>query len=281
MIFSFKTLKANSPMFAFYYKNVTGPSRPGIARSPSRSRRRTTANCPRSSARCRCCLSIGGTEPGPNGAKRDVTQTTLEPPLGSGPYRLKSFEAGRTAVYERVADYWGRDLNVNTGRYNFDEIRYEYFRDSTVLLEAFKGDRYDFRTENIARNWATAYDFPAAREGRVVKEEFPIRSTGIMQALCSTPGATSSRTSGCGAPSISPSISRNSTGPCSTACTSGSIRTSSERSSHRRACPKARNWRSSRACATRCRRRSSPTPTRTRSTAGRKPCAATCVRRSA
>ena len=67
---------------------------------------------------------------------------------------------------------------MNRGRHNFDEVRFEYYRDSTVLLEAFKGDRYDFRAENSARNWATAYDFPAVQEGRVVREEFPVRATG-------------------------------------------------------------------------------------------------------
>ena len=72
---------------------------------------------------------------------------------------------------------------MNVGQNNFDEIRYEYYRDATVLLEAFKGDRLDFRTENSARNWATGYDFPARQEGRVVLEEFPFRATGVMQAF--------------------------------------------------------------------------------------------------
>ena len=78
-------------------------------------------------------------------------------------------------MYERVKDYWGKDLNVNIGRDNFDELRYEYFRDSTVALEAFKGDALDWRTENSAKNWATAYDFPAVKDKRVLLEEFPIR----------------------------------------------------------------------------------------------------------
>jgi microcin C transport system substrate-binding protein len=119
----------------------------------------------------------------PDGRRRSATETTLEPPLGSGPYRLKSFEPGRYAVYERVPDYWGRDLPVNRGRNNLGELRNEYYRDSTVLLEAFKGDRYDFRAENSARNWATAYGFAAVKEGRVVREEFPVRATGTMQAF--------------------------------------------------------------------------------------------------
>jgi microcin C transport system substrate-binding protein len=117
------------------------------------------------------------------GRKRDISATTLEKPLGSGPYRLREFVAGRSVVLERVKDYWGRDLGANIGRNNFDELRYEYFRDSTVALEAFKGDQVDWRTENSAKNWATAYDFPAVTEKRVQLEEFPNRSSGIMQAF--------------------------------------------------------------------------------------------------
>src|SRR5262249_51995283 len=117
------------------------------------------------------------------GKKRDISQTTLEPPLGSGAYRIKEFVAGRSIVYERVKDYWGKDLPVNVGRDNFDEVRVDYYRDSIVMLEAFKADQFDWRTENVARNWATAYDFPAVREKRVVREEFPILSRGVMQAF--------------------------------------------------------------------------------------------------
>ena len=117
------------------------------------------------------------------GDKRDITRTTLAPPLGSGPYRIKEFVAGRSIVYERVNDYWGRDLNVNVGQNNFDELRFEYFRDSAIAVEAFKADHVDWRTETSAKDWATAYDFPAISDGRVIKEEFPIRSRGIMQAF--------------------------------------------------------------------------------------------------
>ncbi len=118
-----------------------------------------------------------------SGRKRDIGATTLEPPLGNGAYRIKEFVAGRTVVYERVKDYWAKDLNVNVGRDNFDELRYEYFRDATVAIEAFKADHLDWRTENVAKNWATAYDFPAVREKRVVLEEFPQRNRGVMQAF--------------------------------------------------------------------------------------------------
>jgi microcin C transport system substrate-binding protein len=118
-----------------------------------------------------------------SGRKRDIGATTLEPPLGNGAYRIKDFVPGRTVAYERVKDYWAKDLNVNVGRDNFDELRFEYFRDATVAIEAFKADHLDWRTENVAKNWATAYDFPAVKEKRVVLEEFPQRMRGIMQAF--------------------------------------------------------------------------------------------------
>jgi microcin C transport system substrate-binding protein len=118
-----------------------------------------------------------------NGKKRDVGTTTLEPPLGSGPYRVKEFTAGRTIVYERVKDYWGRALNVAVGRDNFDERRFEYFRDTTVALEAFKADTIDWQTEQSAKSWEVAYDFPAVTEKRVVREQFPITNVGRMQGF--------------------------------------------------------------------------------------------------
>ena len=118
-----------------------------------------------------------------DGKKRDIGATTLEPPLGSGAYRIKEFSAGRSIVYERVKDYWGSKVNVNVGRDNFDELRYEYFRDSTVAIEAFKTNTVDWRTENSAKNWATAYDFAAVADKRVVLEEFPIANVGIMQGF--------------------------------------------------------------------------------------------------
>src|SRR3954469_8127013 len=118
-----------------------------------------------------------------SGKKRDISATTLEPPLGAGAYRIKDFTPGRTITYERVPDYWGKDLNVNIGRDNFAEIRFEYFRDPTVAIEAFKADQFDWRAEHSALMWGTAYDFPAMKRGRAVKEEFPINSSGGMQAF--------------------------------------------------------------------------------------------------
>ena len=118
-----------------------------------------------------------------DGKKRNIEDTTLEMPLGSGPYRIKEFSAAHNIVYERVKNYWGSNINVNIGRDNFDELKFEYFRDATVAIEAFKGDLVDWRMENSAKNWATAYDFPAVTEKRVILEEFPINNVGLMQAF--------------------------------------------------------------------------------------------------
>jgi microcin C transport system substrate-binding protein len=118
-----------------------------------------------------------------DGKKRDIGETTLEPPLGSGAYRIKEFSTGHNIVYERVKSYWGTKLNVNRGRDNFDELRYEYFRDATVAIEALKADQVDWRIENSAKNWATAYDGPAVNEKRIILQEFPIRNVGIMLAF--------------------------------------------------------------------------------------------------
>jgi microcin C transport system substrate-binding protein len=114
---------------------------------------------------------------------RRFDKTILEPPLGSGPYRIKAFEPGRSITYERVKDYWGADLPVNKGRHNFDIIRYDYYRDTTVALEAFKGGEYHFRQENVSKDWATAYNSPAVRKGLIKKEEIRHQRPTGMQAF--------------------------------------------------------------------------------------------------
>jgi microcin C transport system substrate-binding protein len=103
--------------------------------------------------------------------KRDFAAVTLDPPVISGPYAIKAFEPGRYITFERRDDYWGQDLPVNRGQNNFQTIRYDYYRDSTVLFEAFKAGAFDYRQEMSSKQWATGYDFPAAKDGRVVREE--------------------------------------------------------------------------------------------------------------
>lgn len=113
---------------------------------------------------------------------RDFERATVEPPVGSGPYRIDSFETGRDITYRRDPNYWGRNLPVNIGRFNFDTIRYDYFRDPSVEFEAFKAGQYDLRVETTARLWAIAYDFPAVRRGLVKKEELEHHRPSGMQA---------------------------------------------------------------------------------------------------
>ena len=110
---------------------------------------------------------------------RDFAATTLKPPLGSGPYKLKSFEVGRKVEYERVKDYWGKDLPVRVGMFNFDRVRFMFYRDSTVELEAFKSGDYDWRKEYTAKIWARMYDTPEVKNGQIVKELFPHHRAGV------------------------------------------------------------------------------------------------------
>jgi microcin C transport system substrate-binding protein len=100
-------------------------------------------------------------------AGRDFDKPLTDPPLGSGPYKIGHFEFGRTLSLERVPDVWSKDLPVMRGLANFDTRRTEYFRDGTVALEAFKAGQIDFREENVAKEWATAYEFPAMQKGLV------------------------------------------------------------------------------------------------------------------
>ncbi|HWG03671.1 MAG TPA: extracellular solute-binding protein, partial [Beijerinckiaceae bacterium] len=102
---------------------------------------------------------------------RDFEASTLDAPLGSGPYKVSRFEQGRYIEFERVQDYWGADLPLNIGANNFDRIRYEYYRERQVAFEAFKAGSINFNEEYTARLWATAYDFPAVQDGRVKKVE--------------------------------------------------------------------------------------------------------------
>ncbi|UST76497.1 extracellular solute-binding protein [Pseudomonas siliginis] len=104
---------------------------------------------------------------------RDFKATTFEPPLGSGPYRITSVTPGRQLIFERVKDYWGKDLPVNRGKYNFDRMDVEFYRDSDVAFEAFKAGEFDIYIEHQAKNWVNGYNFPAVRRGEVIKAQIP------------------------------------------------------------------------------------------------------------
>lgn len=114
---------------------------------------------------------------------RDFKSTTFEPPLGSGPYRIVQVVPGRRLVFERVKDWWGKDLPVNRGKYNFDRVEVEFYRDNHVAFEAFKAGEFDFYIENQAKNWSNGYRFPAVTRGDVIRAEIPHQIPTQTQAL--------------------------------------------------------------------------------------------------
>ena len=183
VIFSLDVLKANSPFYGAYYRHVVKAEKSGDHEVTFTFDSPGNRELPQIVGELVVLPQHWWKGKDKNGKARDVTATTLEPPLGCGAYRIKEFEPGRSIVYERVKDYWGKDLPINVGTNNFDEIRNVYFRDETVALEAFKADQLDWRVESTAKDWALSYDFPAVKDKRVVKEEFPIRSSGRMQAF--------------------------------------------------------------------------------------------------
>lgn len=182
VIWSFDNVKSASPQQAFYYQHVATAE----ASAPNEVTFTFDQTGNRELPHIVGQLLIlprhywEGTDA--KGDKRDLTASTLEPPLGSGPYKIKSLIPGRSIAYERVPNYWGKDLPVNIGSNNFDELHYEYFRDETVELQALKADDLDWRQESTARVWATGYDAPAVNDGRIKLEMFeePYRGSGLM-----------------------------------------------------------------------------------------------------
>jgi microcin C transport system substrate-binding protein len=183
VVWSFDVLTKNAPQYAAYYRHVKKAEKTGEREITFQFDGPGNRELPQIVGQLLVLPKHWWEGTDPNGRKRDLTATTLEPPLGSGPYKVARFSPGRDIVYEKVEDYWGKDLNVTIGINNFKTLRYEYYRDSTVALQAFKADQVDWRTENSAKNWATAYDFPAVQEKKVVLDRFPIRNVGIMQAF--------------------------------------------------------------------------------------------------
>jgi len=166
IIFSFETLVAKgAPFYRFYYGSVAkavklGPKTVRFDFKPGENRELP--------------LILGQLTVLPKHywQDREFDATTLEPPLGSGPYKIKSVEPNRSVTLERVEDYWGKDIPVAKGENNFDIIEFEYYRDAQVAIEAFTGGRFDFRTENSSKAWATAYDVPAVKKGLIKLDQF-------------------------------------------------------------------------------------------------------------
>ena len=177
VLFSFEALKSKgSPAYRFYYASVAS-----VERLDERRVKFTFA--PGENRELPLIIGQMPVLSKKYWQDRDFAATTLDIPVGSGPYRIERFEPGRFMVYARDDQYWGKDLPVNRGQYNIDRLRYDYYRDVTVALEAFKAGAYDLRVENVAKQWATGYDFPALREGRVKKEIFSHQRTSGMQGF--------------------------------------------------------------------------------------------------
>jgi microcin C transport system substrate-binding protein len=183
VIWSMTHLKLVNPQSAFYYKN--------IARAEQTSEREVTfvfsvkgnRELPQITGQLQVLPRHWWEGSDDRGRQRDLNETTLEIPIGSGAYQISEVKTGVSITARRLDDYWGARLAVNIGQNNFDELTVVYFRDTTVALEAFKSDQYDYRAENSSKNWATAYDFPAVTRGDVVREEITLKNVQGMQSF--------------------------------------------------------------------------------------------------
>ncbi|WP_421579226.1 extracellular solute-binding protein [Shinella sp. M31] len=185
VVYSFEKLKEHNPLYANYYRHVTSAEKTGDRDITFRFDEKNNRELPNILGQFPVIPKHWWEGTDAKGNKRDISRTTLEPVMGSGPYKIGAFQAGASIRFERRDDYWGKDLNVNVGQNNFGTITYTFFGDRTVEFEAFRTGNVQFYQDNSASHWATSYDFPAAKDGRVVREEIenPLRATGIMQAF--------------------------------------------------------------------------------------------------
>ena len=183
VIWSMTNLKRAHPFYNFYYKNVARVEQTGEREVRFIFTHKGNRELPQITGQMPVLPQHWWEAEGPDGEKRDIAEVSMEPPMGAGAYRVKAVKAGQSITYERVRDYWAKDLPVNVGGANFDEIEIIYFRDGAVALEAFKADNYDWRDENNSKSWATGYDFPAVKRGDVVLEKFRLKNSRGMQAF--------------------------------------------------------------------------------------------------
>ena len=182
VIWSFEVLKKQSPLYNKYYGDVEKAEKTGDHEVKFTFSQTGNRELPQIVGQLAILPKHWWEGKDAQGKQRDISRPTLEIPLGSAAYKIKSMVPGRSIVWERVADYWGKDLGVNVGRNNFDEVRYEYYLSEDATWEAFKkGGQYDYRNENRAQRWAEQYNFPAVQRGDVVKESFPFNAVGRMQ----------------------------------------------------------------------------------------------------
>lgn len=183
VIWSFETVKKNTPTYNKYYADVANAEKTGEHEVQFTFSEKGNRELPQIMGQLPVLPKHWWEGTDANGKKRDISRPTLEIPLGSGAYKVEKVAPGRTIVWARVPDYWGKDLPVHVGRNNFDRIQYNYFMDANAAWEAFKkGGLYDYRLENRMQRWMEQYNFPAVQRGDVVKSAFPIHSFGRMQA---------------------------------------------------------------------------------------------------
>ncbi|RMI14770.1 extracellular solute-binding protein [Sinorhizobium meliloti] len=185
VVFSFGKAKELNPLYQSYYRHVVAVEKTGDRDVTFRFDEKNNHELPNILGQILVVPKHWWEGTGADGKPRDITRTTLEPVMGSGPYRIASFSPGSAIRYERRPDYWGATLNVNVGQNNFDSITYSFFGDRDVEFEAFRSGNIDYWVENQALRWVTGFDFPAAKEGRVKREEVPnpFRATGVMQSM--------------------------------------------------------------------------------------------------
>jgi microcin C transport system substrate-binding protein len=182
VIWSFEALKTNVPTRTAYYKDVAKVEQTGDRDVTFVLSSKNNRELPSIIGQISVLPKHWWLANGEDGKPRDVSVSTLEIPLGSGPYRFKRVIPGSSILLERVLDYWGRDLPVNVGTNNFDQVNIIYIANPLVAFEAFKGDQIDFYLESISKNWATGYNFPAIKDGRCIKEEVLLKKVSGMQA---------------------------------------------------------------------------------------------------
>ncbi len=182
VIWSLEALKAAHPFYNSYYANVTAAEQTADNEVTFRFSEAGNRELPQIVGQISVLSKAWWTGKNDKGETRDINNTTLEVPLGNGAYRIAEVKPGKSVTIERVKDYWAADLPVNRGKNNFDEIFVIYYRDNTIAMEGFKGDEYDFRAESSSKDWATSYDFPAAKRGDVMKEEIYLKNPDGMQA---------------------------------------------------------------------------------------------------
>ena len=184
VVWSFNVLKSNSPFFNNYYHSVKKAEKTGENEVTFVFEEKGNRELPYVMGQMPVLPQHWWEGTDETGKKRDITAPTLEIPLGSGPYEVESFIAGKSITWKRVKNYWAADLPVNRGRFNFDKEHYSYFLDPNAAWEAFKkGNLVDWNLENRIQRWNQSYDFPAVKNGQVIRRSFAFHGSGRMQGL--------------------------------------------------------------------------------------------------